>query len=203
MRAEKLEELNALMKEFETIYVSDEKEISSGFLSLTQATYTLRNGNTIIRDQLHKMNKDNGNASNILPITKDGKVLLVVQPRVHLARGVEVEVPAGLIDKDEDPKNAALRELREETGYTSDEVYFLKRTNQDEGCSSAQTYSYIALNCYKVGEPELDFDENIKVFECTFDEVKELVDMEYIVGAGNIINILYSEKFLNDNNLKI
>ena len=148
------------------------------------------------------MNKANGNASNILPITKDGNVILVVQPRVHLVRGVEVEVPAGLIDKDEDPKDAAIRELREETGYTSDEVYFLKRTNQDEGCSKAQTYSYIALNCYKVGEPELDFDENIKVFECTFDEVKELVDMEYIVGAGNIINILYSEKFLN-NNLKV
>ena len=203
MRQEKLEELNALMREFETIYVSDEKEISSGFLSLTQATYTLRNGATIIRDQLHKMGKGNGNAANILPITKEGNVLLVVQPRVHLDRGVEVEVPAGMVDPNEDAKTAAIRELREETGYTSDEVYFLKRSNQDEGCSKAKTFSYIALNCYKVGEPELDFDENIKLFECTFDEVKELIDMEYIVGAGNILNILYAEKYLKENNIDL
>ena len=203
MRAEKLKELNEMMKDFETLYISDEKEISSGFLSLSKATYTLRNGVTIEREQLHKMNSGNGNAANILPITKEGNVLLVVQPRVHLDRGVEVEVPAGLIDPGEDPKVAAIRELKEETGYTSDEVYFLKQTNQDEGCSKAKTYSYIALNCYKVCEPELDFDENIKIFECTFDEVKELIDMEYIMGAGNIVNILYSEKYLKENNIDL
>ena len=189
MRAEKLEELKSIMKEFETVEVSDQKQIASGFLSLTQARYTLRNGKVIIRDQLHK-------------ITKEGNVILVVQPRVHLEGGVETEVPAGMIDPNEDPKVAAIRELREETGYTSDEVHFLKKTYQDEGCSSAQTFSFIALNCYKVGEPNLDFDENIKLFECTFDEVKELVDMGYIAGAGNIVNILYSEKFIKDNNIQ-
>ena len=203
MRAEKLEELKSIMKEFETVEVSDQKQITAGFLSLTQARYTLRNGKVIIRDQLHKMNNGNGNAANIFPITKEGNVILVVQPRVHLEGGVETEVPAGMIDPNEDPKVAAIRELREETGYTSDEVHFLKKTYQDEGCSSAQTFSFIALNCYKVGEPNLDFDENIKLFECTFDEVKELVDMGYIAGAGNIVNILYSEKFIKDNNIQL
>ena len=117
--------------------------------------------------------------------------------------GKGYDFPKGEVEDGESDIAGAIRELREETGYTSDEVHFLKKTYQDEGCSSAQTFCFIALNCYKVGEPNLDFDENIKLFECTFDEVKELVEMGYIAGAGNIVNILYSEKFIKDNNIQL
>ena len=57
----------------------------------------------------------------VLPITEDGKTILVKQYRKAIER-TSVEIPAGKLEKGEnaDPQAAALRELEEEIGYTAD-----------------------------------------------------------------------------------
>ena len=51
---------------------------------------------------------------------------------------------------------------------------------QDQGCSAAYNHSMLALNCKKTKEQNLDKDEIIRYFECSFDEAVELVNRGYI-----------------------
>jgi len=202
MRKEKLEELNKLIEKYKIKEVSKERYNPNGFLRVLTAEYTLNNGKTIQRDRLEK-NKLDGNSCTILPITKDKEVVLVVQPRVFLKSGVGVEIPAGLCDANEEAETAAKRELLEETGYSSDKFIKLTQYYQDEGCSRAVTTCYLALDCEKVAEQNLDDDEYISIFKCTFNEMLELQEMGYISGIITIIASEKAQNYFEKNNIKI
>ena len=56
------------------------------------------------------------NASVILPITEDNKVIMIQEARTPIGK-VILALPAGMIESGEDATNAAIRKLEEETGY--------------------------------------------------------------------------------------
>jgi ADP-ribose pyrophosphatase len=87
--------------------------------------------------------------AQILPITADGHAVLVRQFR-HGAQRVTLEVPAGLVDPGEDPKEAAMRECLEETGYRARNAESLGVVNPNPALFSNLLYSYFATNV----EPE-------------------------------------------------
>ncbi|MBR3134711.1 MAG: NUDIX hydrolase [Clostridia bacterium] len=194
MRKEKLDELNNLIENYKTVEVFNKHKVDSGFLSIEQADYKLNNGKIINRDSLLKNNRD-GSSCNVLAITKDKEVIFTVQPRVQLERTVGVEIPAGLIEDGESPVEAIKRELLEETGYTSNNFIKLVRCYQDEGCSKAIVNSFLALDCEKIQNQNLDDDEFISVFTCNYDEAFELIDMGYICGAFSIMALEMSKKY--------
>ena len=70
--------------------------------------------------------------AQIVPITPDGKVVLVRQYR-HGAQRVTLEIPGGLVDPGEDPATAALRECLEETGYRARAAVSLGVVNPNPG----------------------------------------------------------------------
>ena len=96
MRKEKLIELESYIEELRTVKLEEIDSTGKGFLSIKRYSCLLNNGKKIIREKIIKNNKD-GSAAIILPITKEGNVLLVVQPRVFKPTTVGVEVPAGYI----------------------------------------------------------------------------------------------------------
>ena len=91
MRKEKLEELHKYIEELKTIDIKEIDNNGKGFLSIKRYSCMLNNGKEITRERIVKNGKD-GSAAIILPITKEGNVILVVQPRVFKPSTVGVEV---------------------------------------------------------------------------------------------------------------
>ena len=195
MRKEKLEELHKYIEELKTIDIKEIDNNGKGFLSIKRYSCMLNNGKKITRERIVKNGKD-GSAAIILPVTKEGNVILVVQPRVFKPSTVGVEVPAGYIEENEDPIASAKRELEEETGYACEEMVLLAKYFQDSGCSAAHNHCFLALNCYKSTDQHLDKDEFVKFFECTFEEALELIDLGYINGANPIIAFEKAKNYL-------
>ena len=178
MRKEKLEELN----EYVELLMTKRKklmEMTGDFIKVNKYLVELNNGEVITREKILKGNND-GNASIVLPVTVDGNVILVVQPRVFTRSGVGIELPAGYVDVGEEYEDAARRELFEETGYVPENIRLLGQFYQDQGCSAAYNKSFLAEGCRKIGPQSLDSSEFIKYFECSIDELYELVELGMI-----------------------
>lgn len=196
MRKEKIEELKKDIEDLKTIKYSNIHKIDGKFLSIEQVDCELNNGVTIKRERIIKNGKD-GNVVMIFPITKEGNVILVIQPRVFSKMTVGVEIPAGYIESGEEPIQAAKRELEEETGYVAEELIPIAKYYQDQGCSRAVSYSYLAKGCEKKLEQNLDPTEYVRYFECTLEELDELIDNDYILGAHALIAVEKAKKYIN------
>lgn len=194
MRKEKLDELESYIEELK-VKRKTLLDRYGKFLSIERHLVELNNGEIITREKLVKNGRD-GNASIILPVTDDGNTLLVVQPRVFTRSGVCVELPAGYVDGNESYEEAARRELFEETGYVPAYMQHLGSFYQDQGCSSAFNQAFLASGCKKIGNQSLDGDEFIRYFECSYDEMLELVSLGYICDCQSQFTIERSKHYM-------
>ncbi|MCH5234719.1 MAG: NUDIX hydrolase [Muribaculaceae bacterium] len=111
---------------------------------------------------------------NVLAITKDGKFLMIEQYR-HGLQDVFVELVAGVIEKGEEPLNAAKRELLEETGYGNGNWELLTVISQNPSTTTNLTYCFIAKDVEKVSSQNLDATEDITPCLLTEKEVLDLL----------------------------
>lgn len=183
MKEEKLREIKNYLEELKTI--SFEKlDVESKFLSVESYRCHLNNGDKIVREKLLKGRID-GSAAIILAMTKDKEFILSIEPRVFTKETVDIGLPAGYIEDNEEPIEAAKRELLEETGYETDELIKIGSYYQDQGCSSAYNHYFLATNCRKVKEQKLDEGEFVKYILVNYEELKWLMDNNYIRGLNS------------------
>lgn len=111
----------------------------------------------------------------ILAIDDMGRCLMEEQYR-YAIRQTFREIPAGKMDKipGEKPQEAAMRELREETGRVADDWEYLGKIYPSPGIVSEVLYLYLARGLHEE-ERELDSDEFINVKLVALDEVKNQI----------------------------
>ena len=123
----------------------------------------------------------------IIPQLKSGEIYLQKTYK-HGCGKIVVEFPAGLVDSGEEPIKAAIRELREETGLVAEEIVPLGKCSADATGSRMTYYFFLAKNCEKVAELELDDSEQIESMIVPDLETvqKEFLHGEYETSASSL-----------------
>lgn len=109
---------------------------------------------------------------NIIAITKDKKILILREQQP--GREEFLSIIWWWWEDWETPEYTAERELLEETGMKCEELVLLKRYRYSSRIEH-DNYLYIARNCEKIAEQNLEVWEKIKVIECDWEEFKEYV----------------------------
>lgn len=130
-------------------------------------------------------------AAGIVPYDNDNKIIMVRQYRIGTDKEI-LEIPAGGINKGEDPYTAAVRELTEETGYKAEEVGHLIDVHSAPAYTSECVYIYYAKGLYKA-ERNLDADEIIDVKKYDIDTLIDMI-MNGEITDGKTIAALFAFK---------
>ena len=112
------------------------------------------------------------------------KILFVKQYRYPLKQDL-LELPAGKLEKGENPDTACKRELEEETGYRAKKWTFLGNIHSSAGFCNEKLYLYLAQDLEFVGNHP-DEGEIIENYEYSFDEVKNMIVKGIITDAKTI-----------------
>lgn len=154
-------------------------------------TVELPDGGTSTREVV-----DHPGGVGVLALDGGNNVLAVTQYRYPFGR-TTLEIPAGKLDHPgEDPYEAGLRELREETGAVPGEYRSLGRLLPSPGCYGETLHLYLARDL-KMEAQHLDEDEFLNVERVPFDEmVRRCLDGE-IEDAKTVAAVLKAKLLLN------
>ncbi|MSR64621.1 MAG: NUDIX hydrolase [Verrucomicrobiae bacterium] len=126
-------------------------------------------------DQKHKVLVLSGsNWVNVIALTPDEKVVLIEQYR-HGIDQVTLEIPGGMINRDEAPELGGARELREETGYVGDDVTLLGTVHPNPAFQSNICHTILIRNAHKTSETEFDSGEDIAVHLVPLKEIPDMI----------------------------
>jgi ADP-ribose pyrophosphatase len=127
----------------------------------------------------------------ILAITDDQKIVMVEQFRKALERTI-VEIPAGKLEKEEEPSLCARRELEEETGYECENLDLLTSFYTSPGFADEIVHVYLATGLTKKeNSAALDEDEFVNLEELTLEEALRYVKEQKIYDAKTIYAVQY------------
>lgn len=104
---------------------------------------------------------------------------LMVRQYRHGSDSVTIEFPAGTVDRNEDPKDAALRELREETGcIPTGEVVEIGSVSPNPAFMNNRVWFYFIEGVERVGDQHLDAHEQLDILTIPVQEVLDSMGTE-------------------------
>ncbi|ADU30044.1 NUDIX hydrolase [Evansella cellulosilytica] len=125
----------------------------------------------------------------VIAVTDKDEVILVEQFRKPLEKTI-AEIPAGKLEKGENPLQCAKRELEEETGLVAGKWTKLTSFYTSPGFANEIIYIYLAEQLSD-GQLNLDEDEFVECFKATLEEAEKLIEKEIIHDAKTIYAIQY------------
>jgi len=111
---------------------------------------------------------------NVVAITEDRQIVLVRQYR-HGVDALTLEIPAGTVEKGEDPLVAVQRELSEETGYGEGDWTYLGKSRPNAAFQNNWCHHYVARGVRIVHGVHLDEGETITIETYPLSAVPDLV----------------------------
>lgn len=150
----------------------------------------LANGHEAHWDYIH-----HDGAAAVLPVTDDGKILMVRQYRNALDRET-LEIPAGKLDDPDEPKiECAYRELEEETGYRTEHMEYLMSLNTTVAFCDEAIDIFVARDLIP-SQQHLDEDEVIEVEAWAVEDLLELIYQGKMTDSKTIAAIMaYAVKY--------
>ncbi|HZW68665.1 MAG TPA: NUDIX hydrolase [Pseudogracilibacillus sp.] len=174
------------MNQFEEKTLKRTVEFTGNLISLHVDTVQLPDGNRSSREVV-----THPGAVAIIAITKENKLLFVKQYRKPLERSL-VEIPAGKIEANEAPEVTAVRELEEETGYTTNNLTHLTSFYTSPGFADEIIHLYFTNELIPLEEKVAgDDDEFIEIIELTIEEAEQYVKDKKIYDAKTAYALLY------------
>lgn len=111
---------------------------------------------------------------NVIARAPDDRILLVRQWRYGIGAPT-LEIPGGMVEEGEDPREAAGRELLEETGYRAGSVVYLGEVEPNPAFITNRCFTFVADELERIGEPEGDGEEELTVESATLAEIPQLI----------------------------
>jgi ADP-ribose pyrophosphatase len=129
----------------------------------------------------------------VLPMLDDNTVLLIRQHRYPVHQTL-VELPAGTLEKNEDPMNCAGRELLEETGYLAGRMIPVGNFFTSPGILTEKMFAFAALDL-EHNQQALEEGEEIELTPTAWDEAIEMIRDGQIVDGKTIATLLIYDRF--------
>lgn len=129
----------------------------------------------------------------IIPITDDNSVILVRQYR-KAVNSVLLEIPAGKLEINEEPRETAIRELKEETGYMARDLEYQLEFYVSPGYCNEKVYLFLASGLIE-GSQELDEGEFCEHDKYHIDELLKMIHRGEIIDSKTIIGINLANEF--------
>jgi nudix-type nucleoside diphosphatase (YffH/AdpP family) len=131
---------------------------------------------------------EHSGAVAIVAVDREGRVLLVRQHRYATGRSL-LELPAGTLERDEEPEACAARELEEETGFRPGRLQRLGGFFVSPGYSTEYIQAYLAADL-RPGSAGGDYDEEIEVVALPLAEVLRLAEAGELEDAKSLAALL-------------
>ncbi len=170
----------------------DEKHIYKGnIIDIYSQTVELPDGRTSTRDIVR-----HPGASVIIPISDNKELYLVEQYRKPIDK-ITLEIPAGKLDKGEDPMSCAVRELKEETGLEAKNIKHIMSIHSTPGFSDEVLHMYVATGL-REGQSAADEDEFISTIKLPIEKLIRMIISGEITDSKTIIGILLADKIIDN-----
>jgi ADP-ribose pyrophosphatase len=131
---------------------------------------------------------EHSGAVAIIPIIDKDRMFLVRQFRKPIEKEL-IELPAGKLEREENPKECALRELEEEIGYRAGKIQKLITIYTSPGFANEIIHIYVASDLKKT-RINRDKDEFMDILKVSFEEVKDMINNGKIQDAKTIAGVL-------------
>ncbi|MBI5768122.1 MAG: NUDIX hydrolase [Verrucomicrobia bacterium] len=126
---------------------------------------------------------------NVLALTRDGQLVLVQQFRFGID-ALSLEIPGGVMEAGEDPVEAGLRELREETGFTGKNARLLGSVHPNPAIQANRCHLVLVEGAERTAALEWDDTEEIEVATRPVDEVLAAA-RDGRITHGLVLNALF------------
>ncbi len=163
-------------------FLKSEQVFDGKLLKVFRDTVALPNGAEAVREWIN-----HPGAVAVIPVLSDGRIVMVRQYRYPMGE-VTLEIPAGKLEIGENPDEAVLRELKEETGYTAKHMEFIATIATTVAFSNEKIRLYIAKDL-SLGEQCPDEDEFIHMEAYALDELIAKVRKGAIYDAKTVTAI--------------